>query len=339
MKTLLKTIFPLLLLGFDHLAFGQLKPLEERFAWPLPFSLQDLNKFKEHSVTTISYLPDALIEQKGSKPKIRTFYYFNELGQLVYEKTPTYKKRYRTYIGTYYDESTPSFEGKYSYDLMGNIVSAIKGSVQHKFLDTIAYNASGQIIYYGKFSIWIEKKKTIVDTFTLATLHSTKNSNYTLIDSSFTDNITYFTLDSNNNLVETKTANYLETTITEIDGEGKTHIKTSYPSYYFTDFIYKDTRLIEKISGKDFTSVGGLVNETSYVKYTYNQNGNLSGVIPEGYKDRIFINDNIASSCIFFTYNSHGLVKSTVEIKLERTKNGYEPKVLVANYLYQFKKL
>ena len=83
MKTLLKTIFPLLLLGFDHLAFGQLKPLEERFAWPLPFSLQDLNKFKEHSVTTISYLPDALIEQKGSKPKIRTFYYFNELPKRI----------------------------------------------------------------------------------------------------------------------------------------------------------------------------------------------------------------------------------------------------------------
>lgn len=283
----------LIFLGFEVPLFGTSNPkIEHKFAWPLPFSENEIAEFKKSGVKGIFY-------RNGDDQW--TVFEFNEKGQLTYEQTKTSK-------GKQYSE------GKYAYNKDGQLTLAITGNSKQQYYDSIAYNNEGRIICYYSYSKVRVNRKYRKTVYYDARYSKTENGNFILVDTNSLWKSATFTLDVNNKLLKIKSKDYIDSLSIERDTNNLLHVK-HWHKYDCIESIYKDDLIIEEIKWPK-----NKLYQIRYANrkvYNYDNEKKLQSIIPVG-MDSDAYSSNYYGPKVFYIYDTRGLLKERITITLER---------------------
>lgn len=259
----------------------------------LPFSPEQLQIFRQQKVKTV------FAEESNG---VNGIFHFNELGQLVKERTWYWEKKKKVFI-----DSTI-----YRYNAKGQLTlsRSFDGSEAY---DSLVYDNSGRLVYYLSQEFIKDKKNKT--KLVLWDLHSLKNDgdNYILEDKADAAGKVWMVFDRNNRSFKSWSDNRRDS----LAGGLYSHSPVmDGPVMTFENYYYREKEAAEYLLGKEkiFTN-GFLTTEIQYdmnqkgliykrSDYVYGQNGKL-----------LQVNDSYASNLkTIFIYDNKGLPTEEVSL-------------------------
>jgi len=178
----------------------------------LPFTKEELNDFKARKMKIVT----------DHSPEYETKYYFNESGQLYFEKSFSIKKSKGKIQKSVLDSVF------YKYDVNGKLI-VVKSSMHAGSYDSVAYDKAGRMTYLLSFDIYKEKRNKLFKdiNYELVLERSDANTS-TFINKADTFSNTRYVYDANNNIKKQYTENSTDSLARNDIADGEYSIRYYY---------------------------------------------------------------------------------------------------------------